>query len=536
MKARCIALLGMVAGIVFLSLPAPGQDCEGIGRLALPSTTFTATQAVAAGSFSPAAGAEVKNLPAICRAAGVIAPTGDSRIRFEVWMPAASWNGKFQGIGNGGFAGYIDYNALANAVRNGYAAAATDTGHWEGSTENVRGATDATWALGHPEKIVDFGYRAIHEMTGKAKAIIAAYYGSAPKRSYFCSCSNGGRQGLMEAQRYPADYDGIIAGAPANYWTHLILSAISNLQATAGRPEAYISPSKLPAIADAVLAACDAEDGVKDGVLENPACCRFDPAVLLCRGEEPDRCLTGPQVTALKKLYDGTRDSKGTLLFPGYSPGGEADQAGWRPWITGPAPNQSLLFAFGTGFYRNMVFNDPAWDYKSFNIDSGARTTDARMAQILNATDPDLSRFKNRGGKLILYHGWSDAAIPPQNTIDYYESVVKKMGSQNASGFIRLFMVPGMQHCSGGAGPSSFGQLGPARGDAAHDISAALEQWVERGIAPEQIIALKFKNPLNAAAGVERTRPLCAYPKVARYKGSGSTDDVANFECVEPRR
>jgi feruloyl esterase len=216
--------------------------------------------------------------------------------------------------------------------------------------------------------------------------------------------------------------------------------------------------------------------------------------------------------------------------------GGEADAGGWKPWITGPKPNESLLFAFGTNFYRNMVFSDPAWDYKTFNIDQGVKTTDAKMAGILNATNPDLSAFHKRGGKLILYHGWNDAAIPAQNTIDYYQSVLKKMGSKKTDSFVRLFMAPGVQHCAGGAGPSFFGQFGAARGDAANNISAALEQWVEKGTAPEKIIATKFKNPANPNGGIERTRPLCAYPKVARYKGSGSTDEAENFECVEPSK
>jgi feruloyl esterase len=258
----------------------------------------------------------------------------------------------------------------------------------------------------------------------------------------------------------------------------------------------------------------------------------LNPDLLLCQGVESDRCLTPPQVAALKQLYDGTRNAKGGLLFPGYSPGGEADPAGWRPWITGPAPDKSLLFAFGTGFYRNMVFGDPAWDYRTLNVDRDAKAADEKMGSILNATDPDLRRFSKRGGKLILYHGWSDAAIPAQNTIEYYRSVLKKMGTRKTREFVRLFMVPGMQHCGGGAGPNSFGQWGVARGDPQHNIAAALERWVEQGIAPEQIVAAKHKSAMDPASAVERTRPLCAYPNLARYKGSGSTDDAANFECT----
>ena len=519
----------MAACLALVTIPAMAGDCEGMAKLALPATTITTARVAPAGSFTPPAGARLNDLPAFCRVAGAIKPSNDSDIEFEVWMPAAGWNGKFQGIGNGGFAGAICFPGLADAVKRGYAAASTDTGH-------RAGGTDAGWALGHPEKVVDFGHRAIHEMTLKGKAIVQSFYGSGPKRSYFSSCSNGGRQALMEAQRYPEDYHGIIAGAPANYWTNLLLSAVSNLQATAGSAATYIPPSKLPAIQAAALAACDASDGVKDGVIENPAGCRLDPAVLLCQGAESDACLTAPQVKALKTLYDGTRNSKGKLVFPGYAPGGEADPAGWEPWITGKAPEKSLLFAFGTGYFRNMIYSDPAWDYKTSHVDRDLKAAVEKTGRILNATDPDLRRFQARGGKLILYHGWCDAAIPAQNTIDYYQSVLKKMGAKSSAGFVRLYMAPGVQHCAAGAGPSAFGQMGVAQGDAQHNIAAALERWVEEGVAPGEIIAARYKSGMNPASGVERTRPLCAYPMVARYKGTGSTDEAANFECATPAK
>ncbi len=448
--------------------------------------------------------------------AGVIKPTGDSDIQFEVWLPSSGWNGKFQGVGNGGFAGSINYEGMESAVAHGYATASTDTGH-------QAGGTSAAWALGHPEKIIDFGYRAIHETAVMAKTIIRAFYGDGPRHSYFSSCSNGGRQALMEAQRYPEDYDGIIAGAPANYWTHLLSNAAWNLLALLGEKGSYIPPNKLPAIQAAALAACDAQDGVKDGVIEDPSRCRFDPSALQCQGAETDRCLTAPQVTALRKLYAGARTSSGARVFPGYAPGGEAEPGGWAPWITGQAPEQSLMFAFATQFFKNMVFDNAAWDYHTFNVDRDTRIADQKMARILNATDPDLSRFRARGGKLILYHGWSDAAIAAGNTINYYESVVAKLGKKQAGTFVRLFMVPGMQHCGGGSGPNSFGQFGVGAGDAEHDIDAALERWVEQGTAPERIIATNRDRA--------RTLPLCAYPLTARYKGSGSTGDAASFTC-----
>jgi len=481
-------------------------DCEGLTKLTLPSTKITEARLVAA----------EKALPAHCRVAGVITPTSDSEIKLAVWMPADGWNGKFLGIGNGGFAGAISAAGLAEAVRNGFAGASTDTGH-----AAVPGI-DAAWALQHPEKIIDFGHRAIHLMTVQGKAVTAAFYGKGPSKSYFSACSNGGRQALMEVQRYPEDYDGIIAGAPANDWVNLLTSGAKNMAVTLRDPSFYIPAEKLPAIQAAALAACDKKDGVTDGVVENPARCGFDPKVLLCKGEETKACLTAPQVGSLVELYGGLKDAKGKQIYPGYAHSGEADNGGWGPWITGPAPEKSALFGFSTNFFKYMVHSDPAWDFRTFDV---ARDLPAaqKLAVHLSATDPNLKAFQARGGKLILYHGWCDAAIPGQAVIDYYDSVVKKMGSKAAHSFVRLFMVPGMQHCGGGAGPSQFGQAGAPKGEAASNIAMALMQWVEKGTAPEQIIASK----------PGRTRPLCAYPKTAKYKGSGSTDEAANFECVQ---
>jgi feruloyl esterase len=518
-----------LVAVVLCPLPAAAADCGSLSQLKLPATEITTAEAVAAGTFAPPAGGRLNELPAFCRVAGVIRPSTDSHIRFEVWMPASGWNGKFQGVGNGGFAGSLSYAGLADAIRNNYASATTDTGH-------QASGQDASWALGHPEKIVDFGHRAIHEMTVKGKAVVEAFYGAGPKRSYFSSCSNGGRQALMEAQRYPADYDGIIAGAPANYWTNLMLNAAAMTKATAGDPSAYIKASKLPAISEAALAACDSTDGVQDRVIEDPARCRFDPKVLLCKGEETDKCLTAPQVKALAQIYDGTRDSKGKLLVPGYAPGGEAEPGGWGPWITGPAPERSAMHIFSSNFFRNMVYNDPAWDYRNLDIERDRKAAIEKMAPILDARNPDLRPFQARGGKLILYHGWSDAAIPGQHVIDYYESVVKKMGAKTAGGFLRLYMAPGVQHCAGGSGPNVFGQGGVAKGDASSNIAAALERWVEQGVAPGPLIATKYKTGANPASGVEKTRPLCPYPQTARYKGTGKTDEAANFECAASKR
>jgi feruloyl esterase len=379
---------------------------------------------------------------------------------------------------------------------------------------------------------VDYGHRAIHEMTEKAKLIIKAFYGEGPKRSYFASCSNGGRQGLMEAQRYPNDYDGIIAGAPANAFTQILTGFAWNMQITLGDPESYIPARKLKAIEAAGLAACDARDGVTDGVLDDPTKCDFDPSVLLCKGAETDECLTEKQVAALKKIYAGPRNAKGQQIIPGFTPGAETGSGGWTGWITGATPNAAAQFFFSTQAFKNMVYDDPKWDFKTFDLERDGKLANEKLGLVLNATDPNLKAFSARGGKLIMYHGWNDAALPPMNTINYYQNVVAKLGQRQANSFMRLYMAPGVQHCAGGPGPDTFGQMvTAAQSNPEHDLTLALERWVEQGVAPDQIIATKRQNA-NPQSPALRTRPLCPYPKIARYKGSGSTDDAANFNCV----
>ena len=502
------------------------QSCESLASMKLPHTTITSARAVPAGDFTPPSGAQTyKILPAFCRVTASIAPSADSDIKIEVWLPASGWNGKFQGVGNGGFAGDIAYAALSSALGQGYAVASTDTGHSGG---------DASWAVGHPEKVIDFGYRAIHEMTEKGKAMVTAFYGRDASRSYFSSCSNGGRQALMEAERYPKDYDGIIAGAPANFWTRIIVGSVWNGQALLGMPGSYIPAGKLPAIERATLAACDARDGVADGVIDEPTKCRFDPASLLCTAGDTDQCLTPPQVDALRKIYAGARDSNGRVIFPGYPPGAVDGPGGWSRWISGQAPGESLQLFFSRGTIGLMTFGSTSWDPRTFDFDRDLKTVDDKLAPVLNATNPDLRAFEDRGGKLLIYHGWNDAAIAAGSTVNYYENIVAKMGAAQADGFLRLFMVPGMQHCAGGPGPTSFGQGAMSAGDPEHNIVQALEHWVEHGRVPNQIVATKYKVEGNPASGVLRTRPLCAYPQVAVYKGSGSTDDAAGFTCRKP--
>jgi len=501
--------------LVFAALPLMAGDCGGLSGLKLKDATLNA-QEVAPGAFTPPTGsaAAYKDVPAFCRVQGILKPSADSNIEFEVWLPSSGWNGKYESIGNGGFAGSIQHNLLAAGVRSGYATSMTDTGH-KGT------AIDGEWALGHYEKIVDFGYRAIHDTAETSKAIVQAFYGDAAKRSYFLGCSNGGRQALLEAQRYPTDYDGIIAGAPANFLTHHLAGFVWNAQALDTAP---LPASKFKAIEAAALEACDALDGVKDGVIDDPTKCHFDPSKLLCSGTESDACLTEAQIGTLKKIYAGPKNSKGEQLFPGYLPGGETGFGGWGGWITGMGTAKSLQFSFAKGFFADMIFSDPNWDFRKFDFDRDTKVTDDKGARTFNATDPNLKAFKDRGGKLILFHGWNDPAIAPVNTVNYYQTVVSKMGPKQAAGFVELYMVPGMQHCGGGPGPSEFGALVPNTLDPEHSMARALEHWVEDGVAPKDVIA----------KSANRTRPLCPYPQVAKYKGSGSTDDASNFVCEAP--
>jgi feruloyl esterase len=343
----------------------------------------------------------------------------------------------------------------------------------------------------------------------------------------------------MEAQRFPEDYQGILAGAPAISMTHLLAAAVYNLQVPAlTNPASYIPASKIPAISAAVLTACDALDGVKDGILNDPRQCRFDPSALRCRGAESDDCLNSAQVAQLKSIYTGLRNAKGEQLFPGYMPGGEEGESGWGQ-LLGSDPGEGYISIFGLNFFRYMVFENSAWDYRMVNAERAVQIADERTAQTVNATDPDLSRFKARGGKLILYQGWSDPYIPGLSTVNYYDSVVAKQGMQETEGFARLYMVPGMQHCFAGPGTHSFGQFSPtssqvsADSDPRHNISRALEHWVEQGTPPGPIIATKYVDDLNPAQGVKMTRPLCPYPQVAKYKGTGNTNEASNFVCAK---
>ena len=514
--------------MALLALPSPlllAADCNGLKSLNLPQTKIRVAETVGNGVLVTGDG-PLRDLPPFCRVSGVFEPTPDSEIRFEVWLPEQDWNGRLLGGGNGGFAGAIGYRQLAAYLRRGFAVSGTDTGH------QAEG-TDATWAFGHPEKIRDFGWRAIHLTAERAKQILAAYYGKEQKKAYFDACSDGGREALMEAERFPEDYDGILAGAPANAWSSLLGAGAAAMQRLAGDPAHYLPDRKLPAIEKAALAACDELDGVKDGVITDPAKCRFDPEKLLCKGADQADCLTQPQIESLKSLYAGVKNAKGTLLFPGYSMG---DETAWKEWIVGEDPEASLSARFVRNYFRYMVTGDPKWSALSANPDEAFRLSREKGAADLDSTNPDLSRFSAHGGKLILYHGWNDAAISPLNTIAYFGSVEGRMGAEKTESFVRLYMVPGMEHCFGGPGASALGQFGMSTAEGPKfGLFDSLEHWVEEGSPLDNVVATKYAAEGGGEPKPVFTRPLCAYPQVARYNGSGATTDAANFSCASPQ-
>jgi feruloyl esterase len=510
--------LGFSLLVLFCTVhESQAATCESLQGLSLPNTTITLAQSVAAGAFSsPDTGrqgappsADFKHLPAFCRVAATLRPSTDSDIKIEVWLPLANWNGKFQGVGNGGLAGFIIYTAgrggiergMAEALARGYATASTDTGH--------TGGTAAPF-LGHPEKLADFAYRAVHEMTVTAKGIVRAFYDTAPKLSYWNSCSTGGRQGLIEAQRFPDDYDGIIAGAPAISQTRLVTWSTYVGHAALKEPRYMIPPSKYPMIHRAVVNACDAVDGLKDGLIDDPRSCRFDFKTIECKAGDSASCLTTAQVETAQiltnpVLHPTTRET----IYPGLAMGTEL---GWALRIGGPTPQ-----FFGPEYFKYVFYKDPNWDWRTFDLEAAVAMTDRADYRMLNATDPDLRRFQQRGGKLLLYHGWSDANFSAQFTIDYYERMQGAVGPEQIGEWARLFLAPGMGHCGGGDGPNAF------------DPVAALEQWVEHGHAPGTIIATH-----STDGKIDRTRPLCPYPQVAKYRGTGSIDETGSFTCQLP--
>lgn len=511
---RC-PLPALIATLLFTLTSARAANCERLAQLKLPNVTITQAELVPAGAFTPPAGAPIQGLPAFCRVAATLTPTADSSIRIELWLPESGWNSRFVGTGNGGFAGELSWGSLAGELKRGSAVANTDMGMHppEGS--------DASAFVGHPEKWADWGYRATHEMTVVSKIIVKAYYATAPRYSYFSGCSTGGEQALAEAQRFPDDYDGILGGAAANNRTGVHTSILWNYAVTQRDSAGYIPAAKLPMLAAAALAACDEADGLKDGLIADPRKCHFDPASLQCSGADADTCLTAAQVQTARRIYAGPVNPRTKeRMYPGVEPGAEL---AWRGF--GPVPGKSAPPPFEAIFQWALGAN---WNWRTFDFDRDYAAMVARLGPAVNAIDPDLRAFESHGHKLLVYHGWADPLVVPGEAINYREAVLARR-QRNARAkaspaavqretdrFYRLFMVPGMAHCGGGPGLTEF-----------HGMDA-LVKWVEQGVAPDSIVAS------GKPGGVAVERPVCRYPQVAKYRGSGNVNEAASFVCADP--
>jgi feruloyl esterase len=491
-------LLGSVAAFGATKTPT-ARSCEQLAGIKIDHTTVTLAQTVENGSFnvrsSSARTDSLNRLPAFCRVAATLKPTPDSDIKVEVWMPMRSWNGKFEAVGNGGWGGAIGYKAMAEALRRGYATAATDDGH-----EGEGGA----FVLGHPEKFIDFAYRSEHGMTLLAKAMIHSFYSEPPRYSYWKGCSGGGREALIEAHRFPGDFDGIIAGDPADFRRNAWALALA--KATFANPANVIPASKLPMIHKAVLEACDGIDGLKDGLIDDPRRCHFDPAVLQCKAGDEPTCLTSAQVDSARALLNPVKTRAGEEIFPRLEPGTELR---WGRLAGGPEP--AALFQ---DLFRYVIYQNPKWDWHTFDLERDYPRANQAIKNVIDL-NPDLRQFAARGGKLLIYHGWADQQVAPVASLEFYTAAAEMSGG--AANWLRLFMAPGMAHCSGGEGPNRF------------DAMSAMERWVEKDEAPRQMIASHLTD-----GKVDRTRPLCPYPEVAKYKGTGSIDEAQNFRCSAP--
>jgi len=513
MKYRTITVpvaLLLAVLVVYPVAAAADQACESLKSVKIPNITITSVTAGSPGYELPAQPGAMGNMPArkiqvpFCRIEAFSAPTGDSHIGIEVWLPAAgNWNGKFLAAGNPGFIGSLSSAGLAGIMERGYVAGGTDTGHVDAGFE---------WAIGHPEKWADWGYRAVHEMVVVTKTMAEKYYGRPIQYSYWNSCHNGGNQGLNEAQRYPDDFDGIVASDPA-FWISrlqpgsLYISWVA-LKDGVGGP-GYIPPDKVTLLNKAAMAACDGNDGLEDGLIEDPTRCRFDPADIQCKGEASDSCLTAGQVDTARKIYAGAKFKDGTPIYSGFEPGSELN---WNFMI------EKEPFSVNLNYFKGMVFEDPDWDWLTFDVDRDTKLGIERTAKYVDGNNPDLSPFKESNGKLIIVSSWNSLALPPRQVAEYYRSVEKAMGGpEKTRDFARLFSIPGAGGCVVGQNFKAF---------------EALQEWVEEDKAPEQII---YQHTTAGRGGeVYRTRPVCAYPRVSKYKGSGDIDDAANFTCVSP--
>lgn len=508
---------------------APGYDaqaraCNALQQAAIENTRISSAQAVPTGtSFNDASGAAIKTTTPVCRVVATVSTQSAEQIGIEVWLPLGGWNGRLLGVGSGGFGGAIIYSALVPAVARGFVVANTDTGH-QGGAQGAIGRP-LPWAQ-NPIQLRDWGHTSIHWMTVAAKAITRAYYGQAPARSYYSGCSTGGAEAMEEAEFFPEDYDGVHAGSPGMFYSHLMESFLWGALLPAKQPTARLTPSALATLNQAVLQHCGGSDAASDGFLADPLTCHFDPARLQCKaGQDPAHCLSAAQVSQAQRLYSPVLDPRtGRSLYPGFARGSESQWA----LIQG-----ALVPNYAQPLLANTVFDNPNWDWTTFDFAADADRVDAVLSPNIDAMSPDLSRFRARGGKLIMTQGWVDALNAQTLPIEYFEEVAKRAGGVRATqSFYRLVMAPGMSHCGGGPGPNTVGGSLPAiHPDPDRDVISALEAWVEQGRAPASFISTKYVND-DPASGVKFERPVCVYPEVPRYKGHGDRRFASSFACV----
>ena len=506
------------------------RQCDYVASLTLPFTSVVTTKAVAAGDYIAPDG-KTYPVPAFCRVHLQASPSEDSLIHSEIWLPQTGWNGRYYQLGNVSFSGVIYYSSMVSVLQAGNAVAMTDDG-------NQSKGLNANWAINHPQKIIDWGYRALKTTSDNARTIIKAFYKAEPSYTYFSGCSTGGRQALVAAQRFPQDWDGVLVGAPASLMH--FHGFLSNQQALTATGASYIPPQKLPLIQKFALASCDANARVIDGIASDPRFCRFDPAKLLCKDKDHRTCLTQPQLDALEQIYRGPSHPKtGQLLYPGFE---STLEALWDSVIVADDLEKAGQAFFAREVFANLVHENDEWTIQSNSLQDNLTALQERRIQgetleelLVGSPQPGLSDFQRQGGKLLMYSGWGDAYIAPRYSINYFETMREQIGEEKAQNFFRLLMAPGMGHCQGGPGANAFGQLfglPSLKDDAHHSIVRALEAWVEKGKAPDHIIATKYRDD-KPDAGVLMTRPLCAFPKIAVYQGQGELNTADSFICKE---
>ena len=509
--------------------PARAAGCEDLTNLKIPATTIKIAESVPAGDYAASDKMKYSGLPAFCRVVASLKEAPDSDIQIEMWLPKDGWTGVFHGNGSGGFGGTLASGANAAAVKRGYASVTTDMG--TAPSNPLVGDP----LIGHPRKWADWGKLSTHVMTDVGKKIAKAFYGKSPAHSYYTGCSTGGQEGLIEGQYYPNDYDGILIGAPVinRTWGH---AAVAWNYVVANRePGHKLSDAKLTLLHDAAVSACHAKsNGLKsDPFISDPEDCKFDPAVLTCKGAESDQCLTKAEVETAKSFYSGPTNHAGKATYFGWPPGSETGVLTWA-FLEAPfnAPGEPSF----DGLFKWVFGAD--WDWRKFDLDRDMPKVDAKLGPIVNgAMTGDLSRFKARGGKLIIFQGWADPIVSSYQTVAFYKTLAKKFGPNQD--FARLFMAPGLVHCGlGGTGLTGFESAqssmpNPPSADASHDLFIAITDWVENHRTPNEVVATGYVDSKDPSKGIAMQRPLCAYPQKAWYKGEGDPNDASNFVCAQ---